>query len=495
MHLPRSTAWSWLMRPRTRAWLLAGFLAVHLALTVPLAILAVGWDWPESGSWFRQLNLDGEGTAANLYSGILWGAFAALAGTQLFRPVPSARGPRWLWVLGWLSAVLLAALVAFEELADLKDTLGRWEAFNAFLASVDLADLPISVRWLAIVGPLGVPLAAAAAWVVFVSVRRHPALALLTVLAVALGMGAALRDGFGELYGTTAAWALFIEDGSEIMAAAILVVVLIELRAGTKREASTDQPRPRGRAGRWAALVAAAALLAASIPALLADYEWEEEGIARPLLYAGPISLLEQSFRSNLDQLTRIQVWSYVRSSGGNILARLTPAHSGSPVAARARVPNTWPHPVVVDLNFEPIPDSQGKWYTLTILSDTSSNVHLGVTRGGMNHAGEAVVNGMPEPNTYALAMGTHAIVSGGRVIQDLFTRDPRRLFVIGDVVATVFLWVFAVVATWRGLSGPKPRFWRGFVWSAAQRSLLVTTGFAPVAIVLLRVLSATPHA
>ena len=487
MHLPRSTAWSWLMRPRTRARLLAGFLAVHLALTVPLAILAVGWDWPESGSWFRQLNLDGEGTAANLYSGILWGAFAALAGTQLFRPVPSARGPRWLWVLGWLSAALFAALVAFEELADLKDTLGRWGAFNAFLASVNLSNLPISVRWLAIVGPLGVPLAAAAAWVVFVSVRRHPALALLTVLAVALGMGAALRDGFGELYGTTAAWALFIEDGSEIMAAAILVVVLIELRAGTKREASTDQPRPRGRAGRWAALVAAA-LLAASIPALLADYEWEEEGIARPLLYAGPISLLEQSFRSNLDQLTRIQVWSYVRSTGGNILARLTPANSGSPVAARARVPNTWPHPVVVDLNFEPIPDSQGKWYTLTIRSEPSSNVHLGVTRGGMNHAGEAVVNGMPEPNTYALAMGTHAIVSGGRVIQDLFTRDPRRLFVIGDVVATVFLWVFAVVATWRGLSGPKPRFWRGFVWSAARSSALSTAGIAAIAIVLFQV-------
>ena len=151
-------------------------------------------------------------------------------------------------------------------------------------------------------------------------------------------------------------------------------------------------------------------------------------------------------------------------------------------------MPNTWPHPVVVDLNFEPIPDSQGKWYTLTIRSEPSSNVYLGVARAGMNHAGEAVVNGMPEPNTYALAMGTHAIASGGRVIQDLFTRDPRRLFVIGDVVATVFLWVFAVVATWRGLSGPKPRFWRGFVWSAARSSALITAGIAAIAIVLFQV-------
>ena len=104
------------------------------------------------------------------------------------------------------------------------------------------------------------------------------------------------------------------------------------------------------------------------------------------------------------------------------------------------------------------------------------------MARGGMNHAGEAVVNGMPEPNTYALAMGTHAIVSGGRVIQDLFTRDPRRLFVIGDVVATVFLWVFRRGGP-RGADcpGPKPRFWRGFVWSAAQRSRS-SRGFAPIA-------------
>ena len=38
--------------------------AAHLALAVPLDILAVGWDWPGPDSWFRQLNFYTEGSAA-----------------------------------------------------------------------------------------------------------------------------------------------------------------------------------------------------------------------------------------------------------------------------------------------------------------------------------------------------------------------------------------------------------------------------------------------
>ena len=41
---------SWLASPQRRPRLLAVVLAAHLALTVPLAIEAVGWDWPEPDS-------------------------------------------------------------------------------------------------------------------------------------------------------------------------------------------------------------------------------------------------------------------------------------------------------------------------------------------------------------------------------------------------------------------------------------------------------------
>ncbi len=137
-------------------------------------------------------------------------------------------------------------------------------------------------------------------------------------------------------------------------------------------------------------------------------------------------------------------------------------------------------------ITFEPIPDSAGRRFDLVILSEMLPLVALGLTSGGAGIDG-AIVNGMRHERK--LAIGTHVRASGAQIVHDLLTRDPRRLFVIGDVVAMVFLWVFAAVATWRGLAGAKPRFWRGFVWRAAQPSLLLTAGIAVVAIGLLQVL------
>ena len=491
MHRLRSVVGPWPARPRLRARLLAVFLAVHVALTVPSAILPLDWDFPEPGSWFRQLSLDSEGSLANLYSGVLWGTVAALAAAQLLRSAIPARGPRWLWALGWLSAALFAALVAFEELADLKDTLGRWETLDALLASLNLADLPAEVRWAAVVAPLTAPLAAAAGWVLYASLRRHPGLALLTVLALALGVGAALRDGFGELYGTTGTWLLLLEDGSELMAGAILAVVLVEALAA-RHTAGTDDPEHRAqRRHRWVALGVMLALLGVSIPALLAEYEWEEVGWTRPVFYAGPVSQLEQPFQTNLDQLTRIDVWGYVdggdeTSATAEVVARLMPHDRGPAIWGQAEVRGHKSDPEINVISFEPIPDSQGKRYDLVIVSEPFPRVHLGLTGDGASPLGQVSVNGVPHRRQ--LAMSTHALATGGQVIHDLLTRDRRRLFVIGDVVSTVFLWVFAIVAAWRGLSGSKPRFWRGFVWSAARISVLTTAGIAAIAIALLQV-------
>ena len=474
-------------------WLLAVFLAAHLALTVPSAIFPLDWDFSQPDSWFRQLSLDSEGSLANLYSGVLWGTVAALAAAQLFRAVIPVRGPRWLWALGWLSVALFAALVSFEELADLKDTLGRWGKLDALLASLNLADLPAEVRWAAVVAPLTAPLAAAAGWVLYASLRRHPGLALLTVLALALGVGAALRDGFGELYGTTGTWLLLLEDGSELMAGAILAVVLVEALSASYTASTDDQEHRGRRRDRWAALGVMVVLLGVSIPALFAEYEWEEAGWERPVFYAGPVTQLEQPFETHFNHLARVAVWGFV--DGGDapdataeVVARLIP-HGGGPVSEiRAEMRGSRLEPEIHDFDFEPIPDSGGKQYTLAVSAPSGLRpfVFLGVTGDTANPLGGLVANGVRHERQ--LAMGTHALASGGRVIHDLLTRDPRRLFVIGDVVAMVFLWVFAVVTAWRGLSGPKPRFWRGFVWSAARSSALTTAGIAALAIVLLQV-------
>ncbi len=157
-----------------------------------------------------------------------------------------------------------------------------------------------------------------------------------------------------------------------------------------------------------------------------------------------------------------------------------------------AEISGTRDDPKVNVITSEPIPDSAGQRYDLVILSELLPRVALGLTGSGAGIDG-AIVNGVRHERQ--LAIGTHARASGAQIVHDLLTRDPRRLFVIGDVVAMVFLWVFAVAATRRGLAGPKPRFWRGFVWSAAQPSLLLTAGIAVIAIVLLQVLSASNRA
>lgn len=478
--------------------MLAAFLAVHMALTVPLAVLVADWDWFD---WFRHFNLDSEGTAANLYSGILWGAVAALAAGQLFRPEAATRTPRWLWVIGWLSAALLAALVAVEEVAGVKNAFGKWGALYPYLEALGVGDLPVTVRWAALVAVPIAPLAAAAAWVAYVSLRRHPALAMLTVAALALGAGAIVRDGLSDRYGTKVAWAMFIEDASEFMASAILAVVLVERLAsrGGSVAAAADHRRPWG--GRWAALVVALALLAACVPALLTQYEWEETGTARPLFYAGPVTQVEQPFQAQLDQLTRVKVWASAgaRERGADaarVLARLTPWGADAPVhEARAEVRHDRSRPRPVDLEFAPIADSKGERFVLTIrsLSEPRPHLFLGLTgRGALPH-GVVLVNGVAHERH--LAMSTHAITRGDGVIHDLLTRDRRRLLLIGDIATTVFLWVFAAVATWRGLTGHTPRFWRGFVWPAFRQSVIITVGLAAIAVVLIPVFAAAPHA
>ncbi|MCY4112948.1 MAG: hypothetical protein OXG33_03275 [Chloroflexi bacterium] len=495
-----SKFWSLLQPPESRARLLAAFLVVHLALTVPLAVLVADWDW---FGWLGHLNLDGEGTAANLYSAILWGAVAALAAGQLFRPEATSKTPRWLWVLGWLSAALFAALVAVEELANVKDPFGRWGTLYPYLEALGLEDLPFTIRWVALLAAPFAPLAAAAAWVAYVSLRRQPALAMLAVLALALGVGAIVRDGLSDLYGTQVAWEMFIEDASELMAGAILAVVLVERLATGRGAAAEAGEHNRLRGGRWAALGAALALLAAIVPALLAEYEWEEAGTARPLFYAGPITQLEQPFQAQLDRLTRVKVWAYgdgiergADEEGVPILARLTPWGADTPVyEARAEVRHDHSRPGTVDLEFTPIPDSGGQRYVLTIraLRETRPDVYLGLTGYVALPQGLVLVNGVPHKRH--LAGSTHAVARGEGVVPDLLTRDRRRLPLIGDIVATVFLWVFATVATWRGLTGPKPRFWRGFVWPAVQQSVIITAGLAALAVVLLQVYSAMPRA
>ncbi|MDE2991129.1 MAG: hypothetical protein OXU21_08695 [Chloroflexota bacterium] len=137
--------------------------------------------------------------------------------------------------------------------------------------------------------------------------------------------------------------------------------------------------------------------------------------------------------------------------------------------------------------HFAPIPDSAGTTYTLAVgvLSGSQAYVFLGLTDGALNPAGDALISGAPSRHGEDLAMRTSWT---GRLAQGILAQDSRRLALAGEIVLNLFLWVFTVVATWSGLSGHRPRFWRHFVWPAVGVSALVTAGIIAITLALLAV-------
>ena len=83
--------------------------------------------------------------------GILWGSVGVLGAVQLLRPRMAARGPRWLWVVGWLSLAMLAAFVAFEEFAELK-------ASAAVHVAMRWLNLGVHLGWLVLFVSFATPL-------------------------------------------------------------------------------------------------------------------------------------------------------------------------------------------------------------------------------------------------------------------------------------------------------------------------------------------------
>ena len=483
--------------------MLAVFLAAHVVFVVPWALVA---DW----GWLMQLSPDTEGGAANVYSGILWGSVGVLGAVQLLRPRMAARGPRWLWVVGWLSLAMLAAFVAFEEFAELK-------ASAAVHVAMRWLNLGVHLGWLVLFVSFATPLVAAAGWVLYTSLRRRPRLALLTALAGIFAASAVLRDAFDQIYDTLDAFVRqvakpspvvgpFLEEGAELMAAAILAVVLVEMVAA-RQESPRDEPGMRTRgSGRWIAFAVGAALLASSAFALAIPLEYQQEderwGRDTARLYAGPVSLIEQRFRVNRDHFTRVEVWAFVHGdvdSTAEIFARLTPVGStdGPIRESRAEVHHErWSHRTV-DFDFEPIPDSGGTLYTLSVgvLSGPTPYVNLGLTGGDVNPEGAAVVNGAPTRYADDLAMRTYWVGRSNRALEAVLRSHPELLISVGDLLVYVFLWVLAIVAAWDGLSVQPPHVWRGFFWGAVRRSVLATASIAAVVIAVFAVMVATPHA
>ena len=477
--------------PRTRRWLLAAFLTVNLVMVlVPVgATTGLGWLVPGDLSW--HLDATREQGTADRYSGLLFGVVSVLAAVQgLRRPTPGS-GPRWLWVLGWLSAAFFIGLVAFEELRRQVDV-------GSFIAPLlGLKELEERFRWVLVAGPLAIVPAVAAGWVLFAAQRGNPARALLTALAVALALIGLLLDatsGHLLLYRGLVGWFGFppsppgfyevFEEASEQMAAAALAVVLVEMLAARPSAVRLPASNRRPLA---VALAVSAGLLAVSAFPLASHRIHQGDGwdLVAPRSYAGPIAIVEQPFQANQDYLRRIDVWAFIdggpAGTPGEVFARLTPDGSDQAIReSRAQVHGARHSSTTVSFDFEPIPDSSGKLYTLTVglPGDPRPFVFLGLTSGEVIPAGAALVNGEATPFANDLAMRT---AWSGRFIDGMYPRDLRLWGLIGEVVFNILLWVLAVVLAATRLSGPWPGFGRRVLLPSVAISVLVTVDIVVV--------------
>lgn len=362
-----------------------------------------------------------------------------------------------------------------------------------------------------VAAPLAAPFVVASLYVLAAASRGHPTRTLLTTLALGSALVGLLLDAISgdlliyralvELAGFPAGpvWLYEVfEESAEQMAAAALAVVLLDMLAPSNARGIPTTHR------RAVPLVMTVVLLAVCAVPLKGPHVLESDryvhtwvfGVGqsapgrpsldatklvriRPQFYAGPLTLVEQPFRTDHDHLTRIDVWAYVDGGAtgatSHMFARLTPGDSDRPIReSRAEVRGSRFSDAAVTFDFEPIPDSGGTRYTLAVgvLNGPQPYVHVGLTDGDLIPEGAASINGAPTRYANDLAMRTYRI---GRFVEALAPQDPRHWWLYVEALLYVALWVLMAVIAWTGLPTARRHFWRGVALPAVGTSVLVT--------------------
>ena len=117
---------------------------------------------------------------------------------------------------GWLVVGAAAAVIAAEEHYELKGQLGHQVAW--------LDPIPITIRWEVVVAPFVAVPGAIAGYVLYKSVAKHATLSLLFAVACVLFF-ASLAHEIVQYN----VWMDLLEEGSEMMAGALMAVILTEL--------------------------------------------------------------------------------------------------------------------------------------------------------------------------------------------------------------------------------------------------------------------------
>ena len=422
-----------------RVWIPTAFLALNCGLALLPVTGTAGLRWPWFSTWVDHLNSEFDSSLGNAWSVALWVAVFVLAVAHLRRPFV---GRRWLWLSGWLSFATLAAVTALLETDDIYR--------NQLDGTIPIDEIAPHFHWIILAAPLALPLIALAGYVLWVVVRDNLNLRLLAGISILLGFMAVARDSFFYLYDPArSAWPLFLEDGSEIMSAAILIAILV---GSLSRFPRYEGPQPWGRYLALGTSFTIIIAILASLPTY--KYEW---GSGPPDNYAGPIALIEQDIRVHHPFLSRIDVWSFTQdrsSEQAEIFMRITPLGSDQPVReSNASVRFTDWSEDPVRFTFTPIPESRGQLYRLSVgvLGPPSALVFVGLTGNDPISESSVVINGEKTRWANDLSMRGHWEGRGARVLVDALRYEPTHLVLLIDLVFTVALWSLAVaLRPWR---------------------------------------------
>ena len=194
------------------------------------------------------------------------------------------------------------------------------------------------------------------------------------------------------------------EEGSEVMAAATLVALLLSLLADVPLAPTFVT---------WPFIVGAVAVTLAGIGTLLMREYWtpiSSATVHHSDIDHGPLSAVAQRVTINRQNLARTDVWA--ESSGGPAAIWLRVGSPGQPpiresrtTTAHARYSNG-----TVTFTFAPIPDSEGQIYEIAVgvLRD-APYVFLGLASGNPLPDGVSSVDGQPVPWAKDLALRAYA--------------------------------------------------------------------------------------
>lgn len=467
-----------------------GSLTFSFAIALSQFTLEGRLGWIESWVQPHHLDANAEGLLANFWTSMVWGTVGVLGATYAVQP-PRANCRRLTWMIGGLSVSLLAFVVALEEILDLRVMFEREAAGLSWVPGAQA--LPTSGHWLFAAFPLIVPLVAAV-WFLERTSRGNHATRVLLVMAAGMSIGAVAKD----IWDPMTTWLNAVEEGNELMSAAIMSAALVELLV---RPTVTVTDASALRLRRFA-IPAAVALLAGFATAALAGFQRPDEGWDGRFAGrdAGPLMFAEQTFDVRRDYLTRIELAASVEDTPGataEIFGRIIPDGETRPIReSRATVRHVRNQRATVDLNFEPIPDSAGQRFHLHVgvLGGPEPYVFLRLVNGEVTQGSGLVFNGVPDQWRNKLVMQPYWVDRGHHALRDHIRASPRLVPILLEVVMWVWLWVFAVVVAWIGSPLAVPRHWALLLWHCARISVITMAAIMSIVLMLGTWLWAVPR-